>query len=149
MKLVHNIKLSVFSYEGEDSAKISSKLAALCPFDLKEEKLDLKSTTALGFNERKIIIFEILLVKEKHTSNFLAFLRERFSEDQRSLLVHQSESRLDPDLNFFIRLDKPRWMDEDRLWITDSGNCFHTRINIASFPSNRETALKVVRAWLK
>jgi hypothetical protein len=149
MKLVHNVKLSVFSYEGEDSARIAAKLAALCPFDLAEEKISVKSTTAAGFNERKIMIFEILLEKERHTSKFLAYLKERFSEDQRSLVVNQSESRLDADLNFFIRIDKPRWIDEDRIWITDSGNCFHIRMTIAAFPASRESALKVVKDWLK
>jgi RNA binding exosome subunit len=149
MKLAHNVKLSVFAYDTEDAARISAKLAALCPFGLKEEKLNMKSTTALGFNERKIMIFEITLTKEKHISKFLNCLNEKFSDDQRSLLVNQSESRLDSDLNFFIRLDKPRWLDEDRLWITDSGDCFHMRIAVAAFPAKRESALKVIEDWLK
>ena len=149
MKLAHTVKLSVFAYDTEDAARVSAKIAALCPFDLKEENIELKSTSALGFNERKIKIFEIILAKEKHISKFLKNLKDKFSDDPRSLLANQSESRLDSDLNFFIRLDKPRWLDEDRLWITDSGDCFHMRMTVAAFPANREAALKVIKDWLK
>jgi len=148
MKLAHNVKLSVFCYEGEDEEKVKSKLLSLFPFDLGKEKLSLDSTVAEGFNERKITILEILLSKEKHTSKFLASLKERLAKEQRSLLIMQADTRLDSEFNFFIRLDKAKLLEEDAFWITDCGNCFHIKITLASFPKTRDAALKVVQKWL-
>jgi RNA binding exosome subunit len=88
------------------------------------------------------------LQKEKHTNAFLNSLKQRLSDDQKQLLLRQSESRLDSELSFFIRLDKDRLLNENRFWITDSGNCFHIRMSIAAYPSNREAALKVISQWL-
>jgi RNA binding exosome subunit len=148
MKIAHSIRLSVFSYEGEDSEKIAKVFASLFPFPLEQEKLAVKRTNASGFSEKTIVIFELFLEKEKHTSAFLKYLKQRLSDDQRQLLLRQSESRLDSELSFFIRLDKPKLLDEDRVWITDSGNCFHIKMSIAAYPSTHESALKVVENWL-
>jgi RNA binding exosome subunit len=148
MKIAHTVRLSVFAYEGEDSAKIASVMRSLLPFSLEKERLELKQTNATGFNERRIVVFELLLQKEKHTNAFLNSLKQRLSDDQKQLLLRQSESRLDSELSFFIRLDKDRLLNENRFWITDSGNCFHIRMSIAAYPSNREAALKVISQWL-
>jgi len=148
MKLTHTVRLSVFAYEGEDSVKIESVLRSLFPLSLEQEKVELKQTNATGFAERRIIIFEIFLQKEKHTNAFLNNLKQKLSDDQRQLLIRQSVSRLDDELNFFIRLDKDKLLAEDRFWITDSGNCFHIRMSVAAYPSNREAALKVICGWL-
>lgn len=148
MKIAHTLRLSVFAYEGEDSVKIESVLRSLFPLSLEQEKVELKQTNATGFAERRIIIFEIFLQKEKHTNAFLNNLKQKLSDDQRQLLLRQSVSRLDDELNFFIRLDKDKLLAEDRFWITDSGNCFHIRMSVAAYPSNREAALKVICGWL-
>jgi RNA binding exosome subunit len=149
MKLAHNIKLSVFSHEEDDLDKLAQTITKLCPFDLEQEKLQLKQSTATGFKERKIKIFEILLTKERHTTKFLNHLKQNLSDDQRQLLINQTESRLDQELDFFIRLDKQKLLNENQFWITDSGNCFHIKISIAAYPANRETGLKVVKEWLE
>jgi len=148
MKLTHTVRLSVFAYEGEDSVKIESVLRSLFPLSLEQEKVELKQTNATGFAERRIIIFEIFLQKEKHTNAFLNNLKQKLSDDQRQLLIRQSVSRLDDELNFFIRLDKDKLLNESRVWVTDSGNCFHIRMSVAAYPSNREAALKVICGWL-
>jgi len=77
MKIAHNIKLSVFAHEEEDAEAILQKFLDLVPFDLEQEKLQMKQTTASGVREQKIEIFEILLTKEKHTSKFLAALKAK------------------------------------------------------------------------
>ncbi len=149
MKTAHNIKLSVFSYEsdGEDTEKIAGALTSLCPFDLEKEKLVINRTSAQGFKERKIIIMEIILKKERHTKKFLQHLKENISEEHINLIKSQITSRLDEELNFFIRLDKPKLL-ENKFYLTDSGNCFHIRMSIAAYPANRVSALETVRQWL-
>ncbi|MBU2560861.1 MAG: hypothetical protein KKD17_01070 [Nanoarchaeota archaeon] len=149
MKLAHNVKLSVFAHEGEDTGKISEALKGLCPFDLEKEKVALKTTIATGFKERKITIFEVFLKKERHTTRFLNHLKENLSEGHVNLIRSQAESRLDSELNFFIRLDKAKLLKENKFYLTDSGDCFHIRISLAAYPANREAGLKVVEEWLK
>lgn len=128
--------------------KIADALCALCPFDLDAEKILLKHSTAQGFQERKIQVFEILLKKQKHTGSFLESLKASLPQRQRALLLHQLESRLDSELYFFIRLDKTKIMDEGVYEITDSGNCFHIKISVAAYPANRTEGLKVISSWL-
>jgi len=148
MKIAHFVNLRVFSYEHEDEKKIEEKLKKLCPFDLAEEKIPVTRSSAKGFNEKKIIIFEIALTKEKHTTKFCKNLKQFLSDDQKKLLVSLAGSRLDENLCFFIRLDKTKLLDEDRILITDSGNCFHIKLTIAAYPTTMENALKVVKEWL-
>lgn len=144
MKYAHLIKLQVFLKENEKEEEILISLKKIIPFNLEEEKITIERKKAVGFEEKKIIIFTITLKKEAHTTKFLKNLNQRLSEDQKSLLKRQSESRLDKKYNFFIRLDKHRLIDNDEVWITDSGDCFHIKISIAAFPKNKENALKAI-----
>jgi len=142
--LAHNIHITVFCKPEDDVGLITEKLLFLVPFDLKKEKIKLKKTTATGFNNRKIIILEIYLKKESRTNLFLANLAEKLTDEQRLLIKKQAESRLDHELNFFLRLDKNKLINEDKLWLTDKGECFHIKIKIAAFPKKKETALKII-----
>jgi len=148
MKYAHNIELSVFAHEGKDLEKIKACLKSLVPLDFEEEKLTIKDQNATGFKEKKIKIFSIKLEKEKHTKAFLESLLNRLTKEQKEMLLIQKESRLDEDLSFFIRFDKPSLL-EDQIEITDSGNCFHIKIHIAAFPAKRENALAVIDKLFK
>jgi len=150
MKLAHNITLSVFSYEsdGEDTDTIASTLSSMIPFNLEEEKVALSRTNAQGFKERKIVILEIELTKERHTNKFLKHLKSKLKQEHINLILTQLESRLDDELNFFIRLDKPKLMQDSSYYLTDSGNCFHIRMSIAAYPAHRDKALEILNDWL-
>ncbi|MBW2964308.1 hypothetical protein KY363_02510 [Candidatus Woesearchaeota archaeon] len=148
MKVAHNVKLSVFAYEHEDAEAVLQTLVSLCPFDLEQEKLEVNMSVATGFQEKKIRIYELFLKKERHTTKFLESLKQNLSAPQRELIARQAGSRLDNELNFFIRLDKPKLIEEKKYWLTDDGNCFHIRMSVAAYPANRDTALDVVNQWL-
>lgn len=145
MKFAHNVKISVFCKEYENETAIIHSLKSLFPFYLEKEKIKLNQQTATGFNETKIKIFDIILDKERHINKFLGFLKEKLSAEQKGLLIRQAESRLDEKLDFFIRFDKDKLIQENKLYITDSGNCFHIKISIAAFPSKREKALEAIK----
>ncbi|MBI2141992.1 hypothetical protein HYU15_00705 [Candidatus Woesearchaeota archaeon] len=147
MKLANNVKISVFSKEEENAAEIEEKLKQLVPLDLEKEKIPVKKQAATGFNEKKITIMETSLIKDRHINSFLGFLKEKLGERQKELLIRQKESRLDEHLNFFIRLDKEK-LKNGEFWVTDSGNCYHIRISVASFPRNRENAMRAVDGFL-
>ena len=145
MRLANNILLTVFCKEDEDSQQILNVMKGLFPFDLDSENIEVKKENALGFNEREIMIFRIFLEKEKHINEFITKLKQELSEEQKQLLLRQLSSRLDDELYFYIRFDKEKLVMEKRLWVTDSGNCFHMRMSITAFPKRREIAEKIVQ----
>ena len=57
-------------------------------------------------------------------------------------ILKQIESRLDEELNFFLRLDKEKWVNEKEMKLTDSGKCFHIKISVAAFPKNMDIAIE-------
>lgn len=145
MKYAHLIKLTAFSYEYENSQSIGEAFLDFFPFNPEENKIVLKKTTADGFNERRILIFEAILAKSNLISHFLQNLLANLDESQKKQILIQAESRLDKNLDFFLRFDKDSWIQEKRLVLTDSGKCFHLKISIAAFPKKRYVALNVVK----
>ncbi|MBI2651479.1 hypothetical protein HYX01_03340 [Candidatus Woesearchaeota archaeon] len=148
MKLAHQVWIKVFSHEkyNEDERLIADKLLQLFPFSLEEEKIQLKKTNAKGFNEKNIIVFKVILKKERHINRFLDNLKENIDDEQKKLIIEQSESRLDENLDFFIRFNKEEYLTNNKLIITNSGNCFHIKFSVAAFPKKREVALNIIRA---
>lgn len=151
MKVAHQINIKVFSYEkfNDDNKLILDKFLKLFPYDLKDEKIELKKTEAFGFHDKKIIIFNIILSKDKHIKKFLENLMEKIEEEQKKLIQSQMESRLDDNLDFFLRFDKDEYLKNDKLILTDSGNCFHIRMSIAAFPKKRDIGLDIVKSIFK
>jgi len=149
MKLCHTIKTSVFCREEEDEENILNCFLQLFPFNTEKEKIMLKKTKVKGFKEKIITIFEINLEKNRHINSFLKFLNEKLNNSQKELILRQLNSRLDNDLNLFLRFDKDKLLKEDRLWLTDRGSCFHIKIAIAAFPKKKEIAQKIIRKIFK
>ncbi|HLC65208.1 MAG TPA: RNA-binding domain-containing protein [Candidatus Nanoarchaeia archaeon] len=145
MKLAHTIQVTVFAKADEDKYEIESKLKELFPFNLIEERIQIEQSRATGADDRPILIYKVVLTKERHTNPFIENLREKLPREQKDLVLRQLHSRLDDDMDFFIRLDKDKLMNENTFLVTDSGNCFHIKITIASFPKKRSNAEKVIR----
>lgn len=145
MKYAHSIKLNAFSYENENSQSVEKAFLRFFPFSLEENRIVLSKTTADGFNERRIGILEVTLAKTNLISRFLQNLSTNLDENQKRQILSQAESRLDKNLDFFLRFDKDSWIQEKKLVLTDSGKCFHLKISIAAFPKKREVALNVIR----
>lgn len=143
MRVVNNISVRVFCREVKDRELIVTKLKLLLPFDLEKEKVKIEERSAEGFEDRQIKIFSVELNRERHTNAFINNLIENLGEEKKTLL-EQLESRLDNELNFFIRLDKEMLL-KGRFVLTDSGNCYHIRINIASFPKSRANAVNAIK----
>ena len=144
MKYAHQIKLAVFSYEHEDRNSVLGGFLGFFPFNLEENKVILKNSKAAGFNEKIIEIFEAVLAKGSLIIQFLDNLLNNLDEVQKGQLLQQAGSRLDNEMNFFIRFDKDSWVKDRKLFITDSGKCFHLKISIAAYPRKREVALKII-----
>lgn len=145
MKYAHSVKLTAFSYEHEDSESILNAFLRLFPFRLENNKVILGKSNATGFNDRKIVVFEVVLAKNSLINQFLRNLLNNLDESQRKQILQQAESRLDKELNFFLRFDKELWINEEKLALTDSGKCFHIRIGVAAFPRKRGAALGIIK----
>jgi RNA binding exosome subunit len=141
---LHTACLRVFAKEDEDFDKIRKRFLEFFPFDLDEEKIGLKEQTAIGFKEKKIKILEAILSRKRHLKKFLEHMLNRLTKEHKELLIRQKESRLDEDLEFFIRFDKDKMIESGEYFITDSGNCFHLKLSIAAFPAKREKALAII-----
>jgi len=149
MKYAHSIKLTVFSYENENIQNILDAFLKFFPFSLEENKVELKKTEAKGATESNITIFEAVLTKTNLINRFLDFILSSLDKKQKELILKQIESRLDENLDFFIRFDKEEWMNNKKLELTDSGKCFHLKINVAAFPKKREVGLKIINELFK
>lgn len=144
MKYAHLVNLTVFSYEGENNESILDAFLRFFPFNLEENKIALKKTIAEGFNEKKIEILEVTLTKTNLINQFLENLLNHLDSNQKNQISGQSESRLDKNLDLFIRFDKGSWVNERKTVLTDSGKCFHIKISIAAFPKKRDVALSAI-----
>lgn len=142
---VHRVVVRVFSKPEDDLSAVQQGLFSLVPFDLDNEKIKLSSRSVTGFNERKIKILEIKLKKQKHVRKFLENLHAKLSEEQRTLISNEAESRLDDELDFYLRLDKQKLISDKKIWITDKGDCYHIKLAIATFPKSKEKALECIK----
>ncbi|MBI4738025.1 hypothetical protein HY772_00395 [Candidatus Woesearchaeota archaeon] len=144
MKYVHSIAISAFSKVGEDIERIRSTLKDLALLDLEKEKLSFKDTIAKSHDDKDVHILEIMITKEGQVNRFLKAFIAKLSDDQRQLVIDQRGSRVDEDCRFFIRLDKRKLLEENRWWITDSGNCFHIKMALAAYPVRKEVGEGIV-----
>ncbi len=115
------------------------------PFNIEDNKVILKKTDAIGFNDTKIEVIEIILTKTNLINQFLKNLLDNLDKEQKNKILQQMESRLDKNLDLFLRFEKDTWINERKLVLTDSGKCFHLRISVAAFPKKREVALNVIK----
>ena len=150
MKQLNTATIKVFSYGNKNEEDIKKGLASFIPLDLEKEKINIEKTTAKGDEgEEDINILQIMLIKEKHTNAFLKTIKEKLEQKDKDTIKKQAESRLDEELNFFIRLDKNKIMNEQKYELTESGDCYHIRMNIAAFPKKKEKALEIIKEIFK
>ena len=148
MKVANSVKVNVFCHVNESSEKISKGLADMFPFNLEENKIKIEKTIAEGVHHNKIEILEISVEKESLVNQSIEKLKECLGKKQVEVLKKQKESRLDEEGNFFIRIEKSYWLKQQKMSLTDSGNCYHIKINIAAFPKKRENAMKILESIL-
>ena len=149
MRLLNNAHLRVHIREDEDLEKIKKAFLSFFPFDLEKEKLQLKQTTAAGFEDKKIIILELHITKERQLNHFLKHLLNKLTTKQKEALLSQKEAILDDELHFVIRFEKQNLTENDELVLTEKGDCFHLKLGIAAYPAKRQPALNAIEKIFK
>lgn len=146
MKLANTISLRVFRLPEDDKEEIEEAFLTLLGYDkdeIKKQNIQYSAKKAKGFQEKTITLIEAILSKDRHCNKFLQRLSGEISDDDKELLMSQT-NRLDDYLNFFIRLDKKLFLENE--WkLTDSGDCFHIKINVATYPRRKDVAHKAIR----
>jgi RNA binding exosome subunit len=140
MKLVNNVNVRVFCRADEYEQIILDGLYKVIGFNslvLDDEKLVIKKSVVSGFDD-KIKIFEFYIDKQRHIKLFLKNLNNNLSDANKKDLLLQY-NRLDDNLDFFLRLSKPL-IFKDSFILTDSGDCFHIKLNLAVFPTSKVLA---------
>ena len=148
MKIAHSASIRVFCGKGENEEELTNGLKWLVALDLEKEKVRINRQTALGFGDRKIVVLEVSLAKDRQVKAFLDNLIQRLPETQKQLLMRQLDSRIDDQANFFVRFEKEILAKHKDLVVTDGGNCYHVRIKVASFPSTKKSAVTVMEKVL-
>ena len=149
MKQVNNIQIRVFCKKEEDEKKIIEGIYNIINFsedEIIKEKLEIKKTEAKGFDE-KIKIFEFYAEKDRHTNHILKQLNEKLTNADKERLREQ-ENRLDDNLDFYIRLSKPLIL-ENSFELTETGDCYHIKINIAAYPKHKDKGLDMIKEMFK
>ncbi|MBD3259658.1 hypothetical protein GF371_03435 [Candidatus Woesearchaeota archaeon] len=144
-KLVHNIHVSLFAKEDEPVDLYRKKYKEFFPFDIEEI---IEEKKAESEHDPTIYRFEVQLEKQRNIKEFLKLLIEKLTDEQKKLLIAQAESRLNKEMQFFLRFDKQRFL-RDELWLVDHGDCVHIRITLACYPHKKETALKTIEELFK
>lgn len=147
VKIVHTLTFSVFAKEYDDAKKVEEALRALVPLDFEKEKIKVQIQKCEGF-EGIIKVMTIQLTKVSHTNHVLDTLLKKLTADQKELLKSQTESRLDEELDYFIRFEKDAWVNERALELTELGNCIHCKLALAVYPKKRELAIQLVHRLL-
>ena len=94
MKYAHLVKINVFSKQEDDENTIIKRLLSLIPFDIEEQRVELKKRTAEGFEHKTIKVFETTLTKEKHVNAFLENLNKKLNKEQLTAVKHKKGSLL-------------------------------------------------------
>jgi RNA binding exosome subunit len=148
MELAHSIEIRVFCNQEESETDVVGGLRWLVSINLEEANVAIRKQSALGFNERRISIFEVTLEKKKHVKEALSSILQRLPDKQMERVKKQLDSRIDEHASFFLRFDKETLLKHKELLVTDSGNCYHVKIKIAAFPSTKEKAKAIMTELL-
>ena len=91
----------------------------------------------------KIIVLTDKITKKRTNRDFISFLNENLSNEDKSIIKEELSRRMDEKGNLFLRFEKQSAYNET-LKLTYSGDAIHVRIKIASYPVSKENAMKVV-----
>lgn len=149
MKEIHNVRISVFASYTEGVQEVKDALTKFFPnIDInKEEKLVIEEEQAKSDSEHDddLAILTIYTKKQRYLRDFIQNLAKNLDKDDKKTIIEQADSRSDNKNRFFLRIDKTELIKNNKFKLTEKGNCYHIKMNIATFPNNKENAIKVLR----
>jgi RNA binding exosome subunit len=145
-----NAQFRLISLADDDLPALEALFWKYIPMDeetKKKEKVKVVSDPFIDSYHQKRYLITMSLDKQKHVTAFVKNLFSSFSKDQLMTLDKQAETRVDDECHFYIRLDKEPLL-KNELVITDSGDCFHITLTVASYPHKQSVAIQTVKKYL-
>lgn len=131
MNDVTSVKIRVFAKPEEEINLIEDTFVKLIPKEhIKKNRYE--KINAKSFNDRKIIIIETIIKKNKFIKEFLEKIFSNLNEEQKKLLIKQISYRINNN-KFNLRLEKKDLL-KNKYFITNYGDCFNIIIGIANYP---------------
>ena len=134
--MIHNISYRTFVFGTEDEEKVITAISYLFSNPLPERIIN---EDHFG---NKIIVLTDKITKKRTNRDFISFLNENLSNEDKSIIKEELSRRMDEKGNLFLRFEKQSAYNET-LKLTYSGDAIHVRIKIASYPVSKENAMKV------
>lgn len=134
--MIHNISYRTFFYGTEDEEKVMKSINHIFPNSSPDKKTD---EDHFG---NEITIISDKITRKRATREIISLLNERLSDEDKNLIKEELSRRMDDKGNLFLRFDKQLAYDET-IKLRYSGDVIHVRIKIASYPVNKENAIKV------
>ena len=120
---------------------------AMTSEEMKKEKLSLQEDVFKNQEGAHIHILSVATNKMRYVKRSARAFFAAFTKNQLHELLKQVESRVDEECNFFIRLDKTELFAGSTV-LTDTGNCLHATLNVASYPKKKEVACLTVQNYI-
>ncbi len=146
-KEVHNITVTVFEKIEEKIENHKDIFHFLLPIEFEKQKLDIHVESIEGLNQKPIFIIRLKTMKNSHNRLLLDSIFSQLNETEKKQIGNQFLSRLNEEGYFFIRLDK-KCLLQKKFLLTDSGDCYHFKIKIASFPAKWDAFVKTTESLL-
>lgn len=143
MKLLNNIKIRFISEDKEQLEQVVDKLLFWAEIE-DESKADLVIEEATGLKDQLIYVMHLMITNSKQVKLMLENIKTHIDEDNSKTIIETVESRVDDDLNLFLRFETKESCEE-KLVLTDEGKCIHFTLNLAAFPKKREKAIEIVK----
>ena len=134
--MIHRITFRAFVAETEDEARVREALGVFVPFD------SIAATKVSGHHGNEIVILDATLGR-REGGHLFEILREQLSPEDLSRLKSEIPIRTDEDCCFHLRLDKQAAF-RGRIALTESKDAIDACAHIATYPSRREEAVRLL-----
>lgn len=146
-KLVHNILVTVFEKNENKIQEHKEIFHKLLPVNFEKENVSVSIEAAEGFHQKSIYILRLKTDKKRHNTTLLDVLFSHLNDSDKKRIADQYLSRLNQEGYFFIRLDKQS-LQKNEFVLTESGDCYHFKIKLASFPARWEGFVQTAQVLL-
>ena len=144
----HSVTLSAFVKPQEPYDEIKNSLVDFVHLDFERERITIKEEKLDSADHDIITSLSLTFTKQRHVDHILETLRNALSTADKELLIKQYLTRIDEELNFFLRLDKESFLKQEYT-LTDSGQCIHFKVHLACFPAKIERAKPILMEIFK
>ncbi len=114
----------------------------------KFKKFHFFRSVSKGFENKDIIFLHFVEKNSDNVKRVLESIVKNLDDEDFSKLILTSDSRIDENNKFFLRLDKDNFL-KDIFLLSDSGSVVHFSFHIITYPKNRVEALKKILGLIK